>query len=155
MMNLENNKLYNLIRHKAGSKMLRQAEEVNLCIRLEYCIEENIADEYCQKIINEYKRRYPQMIQEIPMEYLTIGEALDISLEDLTHLSYIYVHILETIASTNKNIEDIVNNKIAVCEASMWRIPLPIGVENKDSFTRVYSDFLKDETFSPSRILLS
>jgi hypothetical protein len=154
-MNLEKNKLYNLIRYKAGSKMLRQAEEVNLCIRLEYCIEENIADEYCQKIIGEYKRLYPQMIQEIPMDYLTISEALDISLDDLTHIPYIYVHILETLASTNKYIEDIVNNKIAVCEASLWRLPLPLGVENKDSFNRVYSDFLKDESFSPSRILLS
>jgi hypothetical protein len=154
-MNLENNKLYNLIRHKAGSKMLRQAEEVNLCIRLEYCIEESIEDEYCQKMIDEYKRRYPQMIEEIPMDYLTISEALDISLDDLSFLPYIYVHILETLASTNKNIEGIVNNKISICEARNWRVKKSDTVQNKDSFSVVYSDFLKDDTFSPSRILMS
>jgi len=155
MMNLEKSKLYNLIRHKAGSKMLRQAEEINLCIRLEYCIEENIADDYCEKLVNDYKRRYPQMIEEIPMEYLTVSEAVVISLADLMHLPYIYVYMLKTLASANKNIEAFVNKKIAICQANLWRVPLDDGVENKDSFSRVYSDFLEDESFSPSRILLS
>jgi len=137
---LSNNALYQLIRERAGSKMLRQAEEIQMYIRVHYYLEEDCLLEAIKEADTFYDTYYP-LAQETPMGSISLCEVLDNSKgNEVNTLPWLYGHMLETITSGIPYIEVFIDTILK----TPWRVPLKEGVQKKDAFMHTYLHWMMD-----------
>lgn len=139
-MDYTSNQLYHLIRQRAGSKMLRQAESINMYSQ----VSEYLDDSHLDSAIQAHKTfevNYPRGT-ESHMGHVSLEEITAIRTKDLTDLPWIYVHMLETLSAHDEFAADLLNMKLESSPAAAWRIPLPSHVAEADSFQYVYEEWL-------------
>jgi hypothetical protein len=141
MESLENNSLYNLIRERAGSEMLRKAESINMYNEASDLLGENMTSEAIDLVI-EFHKKYSE-VPITPMVPISLMEVCCIDDQELRDLPWIYVHMLETLVSQDYLSVSTLKHRLAASPAAAWRIPLPEGVSNADAFTYVYDDFME------------
>ena len=135
------NKLYQLIRNHAGTKMLREAEEILTYNKVQYLLEENMPD-HAIKAIETHNIDYESFTKYEPMRLLTLEQVKAINAYDLELIPWIYVHMLETL-SQDEEVAPLVAEMIRGSPAAAWRVPLEPSVNYGDAFSDVYSNWLQ------------
>lgn len=141
-MDIKKNALYCLIRERAGSEMLRRAEMINAYNTVFDCIDEG-EPEMATAITEKFRKEYPLSDAEIKMSLIRLEEIVMINPHDLTYLPWVYVHMLQALTWHDFFAAKLLNDKLEASVAAGWRIPLPEGVSNADSFSYVYEEWLK------------
>ena len=138
MADYQSNMLYQLIRARAGSKMIREAEQVNVYdVVEELCLEENPVE--ASRIIRQFHQDYPILDKEVLMSSIRIDEVDRIDSKELQELPWIYVYILRALTWTNELAAEGVNEKIKASPAQAWRGPFIEVVDNKEIFDYIYT----------------
>ena len=135
------NKLYQLIRNHAGSKMIREAEEILTYNKVQYLLEENMPEE-ALKAIGNYNTNYESFTQYVPMKLLTLEQVKAISASDLELIPWIYVHMLETLCQS-EDVAPIIKPMIYESPAAVWRVPLDPSVDYGNAFSHVYINWFQ------------
>jgi hypothetical protein len=137
------NSLYHLIRDRAGSKMLRQAESINMYEQVSDYLDDYLDDSHIDATIQLYKDfeiKYPS-VTESHMGAIWLDEIQNMDEYELQTLPWIYVHMLETLVSHDPLAVSLLSQKLASSPAAAWRIPLT-DVAAEDSFTHIYEEWL-------------
>lgn len=139
-LDLSKNAIYQLIRQRAGSKMLRQAEEIQMYIRVQYYLEEDCLLEAIKEMDSFYETYYP-LVEETPMGSISLCEFLDATKGNEIHtLPWIYGMMLQTITSGLPYLEVLVDKMLK----TPWRVPLKEGVQKKDAFMHTYLHWMME-----------
>jgi hypothetical protein len=136
----KSNSLYHLIRERAGSRMLREAEEMETYNNAnalfkeakEKCVEEAFTQ------IKHFKERYPILETEIPMGFISLREIAQIDLIELHELPRIYVDMLRSLTWNDEIAGSILNRMI-----EDWWGALS-DVENGDAFDHAYAEWFNE-----------
>jgi len=139
MSTYEDNSLYMMIRDRAGSKMLRQAEQINTFNHVN-----SLFNDKASILINNVWKLYPVLDEETPMSFITFSEVSRIKEKELEGLPWIYVDMLRVLTWQDKFSSRLVNEMIDKSPAAAWRIPLAPGVDNKDAFEYTYSRWYEE-----------
>jgi len=135
--------LYLLIRARAGSKMLREAEQVNAYVMVhEFMCEENSVEAGLK--IRQFHEEYPVLEKEILMSPITLDEVELIDSKELQDLPWIYLYMLRALTWTNELAAQKVNELIKASPAQAWRGPFIGVVDNKDIFEYIYTKWYRD-----------
>lgn len=137
-MDYANNALYNLIRSRAGSKMLRQAESINMYEQVSDYLDNSHIDASIQ-LYREFEIKYPS-VTESHMGAIWLDEIQNMDAYELQCIPWIYVHMLETLVSHDPVATSFLKEKLAASPAAAWRIPLPDVPE--DAFKHIYEEWL-------------
>jgi hypothetical protein len=135
-MDYANNALYNLIRARAGSKMLRQAESINMYEQVSDYLDDSHIDASIQ-LYKDFEEKYPNGT-EVFMGAIWLNEIQNMNAYDLQCLPWIYVHMLETLVSHDPVATSFLKEKLAASPAA-WRIPLP---DVPDAFKHIYEEWI-------------
>jgi len=141
-IDIKKNDLYHLIRDRAGSEMLRQAEMINAYNMVFDCIDEG-ESEMATALTEKFRKEYPLINAETKMSLIRLEEIVMINPSDLAYLPWVYVHMLQALTWHDFFAAKLLNDKLEASVAAGWRIPLPDGISNADSFSYVYKDWLK------------
>jgi hypothetical protein len=135
---MEANKTYQLIRANAGSKMIREAEQM---IAYDY-VNELLSEQQQSAAIQRMSRfldEYPVPEKETPPNLLNFSEVAQIDFKDLQEIHSIYLEILRSLTWDNNTTAGFVNEAISQALKAAYRIPLTNAVSNKDAFEYVYT----------------
>jgi hypothetical protein len=149
-MAYEDNALYMLIRERAGSKMLREAEQVNAYNRAQDLFSEGTQHdlEMAGREINRFHQLYPPLEKEFPMDFITLSEVARINLKELEQLPWIYVDMLRVLTCRDTVAAELVDKMLKESPAAAWRPNHAVGIEAKDAFNHVYTGWHQaNETF--------
>jgi hypothetical protein len=138
-MDYANNQLYCLIRQRAGSKMLRQAESINMYEQVSDYLDDSHIDASIQ-LYKTFEANYPNCT-ESHMGAIWLDEIQNMDAYELQCLPWIYVHMLETLVSHDPVSVKLLKEKLASSPAAAWRIPLP-DVIAEDAFKHIYEEWL-------------
>jgi len=138
-MDYANNALYNLIRSRAGSKMLRQAESINMYEQVSDYLDDSHIDASIQ-LYKDFETKYPS-VTESHMGAIWLHEIQNMNAYELQCIPWIYVHMLETLVSHDPFASNFLKQKLAASPAAAWRIPLP-DVIAEDAFKHIYEEWL-------------
>ena len=139
-MDYANKALYNLIRSRAGSKMLRQAESINMYEQVSDYLDDSHIDASIQ-LYKTFEANYPNCT-ESHMGAIWLDEIQNMDAYELQTLPWIYVHMLETLVSHDPFASNFLKQKLAASPAAAWRIPLPEGIAPADAFKHTYAEWL-------------
>lgn len=132
--------LYHLIRSRAGSKMLRQAESINMYEKVSDYLDDSHIDASIQ-LYKAFEINYPS-VTESHMGAIWLHEIQNMDAYELQTLPWIYVHMLETLVSHDPFASNFLKQKLAASPAAAWRIPLPDSIAATDAFTHIYEEWL-------------
>jgi hypothetical protein len=121
--------LYQLIRARAGSKMLRQAEAVLNYTEI-YGLIMNNKDKQALNVAIKFDAEYPLLAEEIPMTPVTLDDIKNKL--DILNLSWPYIHLLETLCADDSRAIAVINDVLGTTE----------GENKKESFYNFYSYWL-------------
>lgn len=141
------NALYSLIYERAGSKMIMDAEEIQMYITVDYFLSEGFKDRAIDVASEFDDMTYSYGYS--PQRPITYEEVMKINPKDLENIPWIYVHVLETLCAGTEA-EKAVNDLIKASEATKWRIPLDSGVANRDAFEHVCRKWKLENTWIDS-----
>lgn len=139
-MDYANNALYHLIRARAGSKMLRQAESINMYEQVSDYLDDSHIDASIQ-LYKDFETKYPNGT-EVFMGAIWLDEIQNMNAYELQCLPWIYVHMLQTLASHDPFAVTLLKQKLAASPAAAWRIPLPSSIAAEDAFKHIYEEWL-------------
>jgi len=134
------NALYHLIRARAGTKMLRQAESIIMYDQASNYLDETYL-EHAVEVFNKFEADYPPF-PEIPMGSISLDEIQTMDANDLKNLPWIYVFMLQTLAAHDPDASNLLNQKLAASRAAAWRIPLQEGIAPADAFKHTYDEWV-------------
>ena len=140
-MAFENNALYKLIRERAGSEMLRQADAMKMYDQVSDLLSDNLPAQAFD-LGMEFHNEYPMEAPFIPMVMINLVEICAATDKDLQELPWIYVHMLETLVSHDDLAVKVLKERLEASPAAAWRQPLPEGVSNADAFTHIFNEWL-------------
>ena len=135
------NKLYNLIRERAGSEMLRQAEAMKMYDQVSDYLGDNLPAQAID-LAMEFHKEYPMEAPVIPMVMINLLEICSSTDKDIQELPWIYVHMLETLVSHDDLASKVLKQRLETSPAAAWRQPLPEGVSNADAFTHIFDEWV-------------
>jgi hypothetical protein len=133
--------LYNLIRERAGSEMLRQAESMKMYDQVSDFLSDNLTSEALD-LAMEFHKNYPREAPFTPMGHINLLEVCSIADKELETLPWIYVHMLETLVSQDDLASKVLKEKLAASPAAAWRMPTPEGVSNGDAFAHIFNEWV-------------
>lgn len=140
---MENSKLLILIRSRATKNILRDAESMTMYDQVAEFLGENntsaaisLAEEFAQKYPCEPQSNAPPLCG-----YLTLMEVCEIDADELRDLSWIYVHVLQTLTWADPLAAKILNERLAASPAAAWRKPLPEEIFNGNSFSYIFNEW--------------
>ena len=136
------NMLFQLIRARAGSKMLREAESINVYNEISELIDQNQLHSAVDRA-KQFHEHYPVPEVETPMTSVTTGEICTMNAKDLQELPWVYVHMLQTLTGHDELTGRILNDLLSSSPAAAWRLPLPAGLSNAEAFPHVYNEWLE------------
>ena len=145
--------LYNLIRSRAGSKMLRQAESINMYNQVSDYLDDSQIDAAIQ-LYRKFEENYP-IGTELHMGSIWFHEIETIDEKELEMLPWVYVHMLEALTGHNIASANLLAHKLAASPASEWRVPLPENLAPADAFTHIYEEWLDANRWIESFTLLA
>jgi len=143
----KNNRLYQLIREKAGTKMLREAEQVNVYNWVSELIS-MVAEgpdmmKNAKNQVEQFLKTYPILETEIPMTPILFEEVSLMDEDEVAQLPWIYVHMLRSLTMSGEA-TTLLDEKLNNSYANAWRQPLPEGVTNEDAFEYIYTQWYQD-----------
>jgi hypothetical protein len=138
----QNNALYQLIRERAGTKMLREAEQVNIYNWIQELLCEGLTHDVGEQVEYFFKH-YPPLAIEMPQGAITLSEVVQIDKNELEQLPWIYVDMLRTLAADDGVTDLMLDEMLKTSPAAAWREPLKDAVANKDIFEYTYTDWYK------------
>lgn len=134
------NMLFQLIRARAGSKMLREAESINVYNEISELIDQNQLHSAVDRA-KQFHEHYPVPEVETPMTSVKMEEICTIDPKDLQELPWVYVHMLQTLTGHDELTGRVLNDLLSCSPAAAWRLPLTEGVSNADAFQHVYDEW--------------
>jgi len=137
-MDYASNALYHLIRARAGTKMLNQAESIIMYDQASYYLDESCLN-MSSEVFKKFEADYPPF-PETPMGSISLDEIQQMNEKELQDLPWIYVFMLQTLA--NDAASNLLTQKLAASPAAAWRIPLPEGIAPADAFKHTYAEWL-------------
>jgi len=143
------NKLYNLIRERAGSEMLYKAEAMKMYEQVSDFLGDNLTSEAVSVAV-EFHKEYPIGAPVTAMGHINLVDVCSINEKELEDLPWIYVHMLETLVSQDDLASKVLTQKIAASPAAAWRQPLPEGVSNADAFAHIFNDWVSQNDWIES-----
>ena len=149
-MDYANNALYHLIRTRAGTKMLRQAESVNMYDQVSHYLYESCLQQAVE-LYKNFEAEYP-IGSETPMGFIWMDELEAMDSKELQDLPWIYVFMLQAMAAHSDMTTDLLKEKLAASKAAAWRYPLPEGVAAADAFKHTYDTWVADNQWVESFI---
>jgi hypothetical protein len=142
------NMLFQLIRARAGSKMLREAESINMYDEIWEYMDENQMQAVDRA--KQFHEHYPVPEVETPMTPMTMEEICTMDPKELQELPWVYVYVLQTLTGHDELTGRILNDLLSCSPAAAWRLPLAAGVSNADAFPHVYDEWLKHNAWVQS-----
>ncbi len=134
------NALYHLIRQRAGTKMLRQAESMLMYDQASDYLDESHLG-HAMEIFNKFEADYPPF-PETPMGFISLSEIEAMDENDLKTLPWIYVFMLQSLTGHEPIATNLLSQKLAASPAAAWRIPLQEGIAPADAFKHTYDEWL-------------
>jgi len=148
-MAFENNALYMLIRERAGSEMVRQADAIKMYNQVSDLLSDNLPAQAFD-LSRKFQKEYPLDAPRIPMGHINLVEMCAVTDKDLQELPWIYVHMLETLVSSDDLAVKVLKERLAASPAAAWRWPLPEGVSNADAFTHIFNEWVSQNDWVES-----
>ena len=136
----ENNALYQLIRRRAGTKMLRDAEGIIAYDIIDTYLSEEYTDKACE-IAETFHNSYPLLKNEEPMTVIMLEEILLINPKELEQLPWVYVDMLRTLTWNDPDAGALLNEMLQSSPAAAWRLPLDTTVPNEFAFKKTIDDW--------------
>ena len=141
----QGNALYQLIRERAGSKMVREAEQVNIYTWANECLGEDGGDAYVANQAKHFFETYPVLEIERPQSTITLSDVMKMSDKDIEELPWVYVDMLRSITTRSDGAIYVLITKLKRSPATAWREPIDdITVSNEDVFEYSYTRWYKD-----------
>jgi hypothetical protein len=134
--------LYNLIRDRAGTKMLRQAESINMYDQVSDYLGDSHID-VAIDIFKTFETNY-SLSPETQMSAIWLHEIQKIDSKELQELPWVYVYMLQALSGHDPESAKILKEQLAASPAAAWRIPLPEEVEPVDAFKHVYEEWMSN-----------
>jgi hypothetical protein len=138
-MEYSKNKLYHLIRQRAGTKMLRDAEGINAYDTIAYYLSE-CDTERAIDVAEAFHTAYPVLEKEEGMTVIMLDEVMEIDPEDLKWLPWIYVDMLRALTWNDLYSAALLNQMLMKSPAAAWRLPLDTG-PNEYAFQKTIDDW--------------
>ena len=138
--NYENNALYHLIRRRAGSKMLRDAEGIIAYDKVNSYLSEGMTVDAC-KVAESFHKSYPLLEREEAMTVIMIDEILYINAKELAAIPWVYVDMLRTLTWNDSYAGALLNDILKRSSAAAWRLPLDTTVPNEFAFKKTIDDW--------------
>jgi hypothetical protein len=144
---MEANKIYQLIRANAGSKMVREAEKMIAYDYVNELLSEQQQSEAIQRM-SRFLMEYPVPEKESQPNLLNFSEVAQIDFKDLQEIPSIYLEILRSLTWDNNTTAGFVNEAISQALKAVYRSPLTNAVSNKDAFEYVYTKWYQENESS-------
>jgi len=140
---MEANNISQLIRANAGSKMIREAEQM-----IAYdCVSELLGEQQQAEAVERIKRfhmEYPLLEKETPPNLLNFSEIAQFSSKELQEIPSIYLEILRSLTWYNETTAAFLNEAITQALKEVYRSPLTTVVNNRDAFEYVYTKWYQE-----------